>query len=120
MTSAELNLKLLEAFPEITDAYIEETSWQDGNETGSHVVYADVFVPFIKEQLSNGNEHKLTEICGYIEKLLNLNDEYVNEVVAFSVIESLLYDEDINIDLFIKHAKTGTSNLIKEVSESIG
>ena len=49
-----------------------------------------------------------------------MNDEYVNEVVAFSVIESLLYDEDINIDLFIKHAKTGTSNLIKEVSESIG
>ena len=48
MTSKELNLKLIESFPEIKDVYFEETSWQDGDETGSHVVYADIFVPFYK------------------------------------------------------------------------
>lgn len=45
MTSKELNLKLIEFFPEIKDVYFEETSWQDGDETGSHVVYAEIFVP---------------------------------------------------------------------------
>ena len=42
MTSKELNLKLIESFPEIKDVYCEETSWQDGDETGSHIVYADI------------------------------------------------------------------------------
>lgn len=51
MTSKELNLKLIEALPEIKDVYNEEISWQEGDETGSHVVYADVFVPLIKEQI---------------------------------------------------------------------
>ena len=35
MTSKELNLKLIEFFPEIKYVYFEETSWQDGDETGS-------------------------------------------------------------------------------------
>ena len=33
MTSTELNLKVIEYFPQIKDIYYEETSWQDGNET---------------------------------------------------------------------------------------
>ncbi len=45
MTSKEMNLKLLSAIPEVSNKYYEETSWQDGEDTGSHVIYADVLVP---------------------------------------------------------------------------
>ena len=56
MTSKELNLKLIESFPEIKEVYYEETSWQDADDTGSHIVYADIFVPFIKTQIYAGKE----------------------------------------------------------------
>ena len=119
MTSKELNIKLIESFPEIRDIYYDETSWQDGDETGSHIVYADIFVPFIKEQISNGKESTIINIFNYIEKLIELNDEYTNEVIAFSVIESLLFDEDIENAFFIQFAKTNTLKLIEEIIQSL-
>ena len=62
MTRAELNFKLTETFPELMDNYRKETEWQDGDETGSHVIYADVFVPFVKEQMQAENEQVQTSI----------------------------------------------------------
>ena len=120
MTSKELNLKLIESFPEIKDVYLEETSWQDGDETGSHVVYEDIFVPFIKAQITDKKEQILVNVFSYIEKLLALNDEYANEVVALSVIESLFFDEDVDNSYFIQFAKPNTLELIKEIIQSLG
>ncbi|MBQ7975791.1 MAG: hypothetical protein IJ300_08935 [Clostridia bacterium] len=119
MNSRELNLKLIDFFPEINGMYQEETVWQDGDETGSHVVYADVFVPFIKEQITESNEQMLSKTFDYIESLLNLNDEYANEVVALSVIETLLFDDEIDNALFIQFAKTKTLKLIEEIVHNI-
>ena len=110
MTSKELNLKLIESFPEIKDVYFKETSWQDGDETGSHVVYADIF---------DGQEQTVASAFHYIEKLLELNDEYANEVIALSVLESLLFDEDVDNAFFIKFAKPNTLELIQEIIQSI-
>lgn len=114
-TSKELNLKLTEVFPEIKDIYFKETSWQDGDETGSHVVYADVFVPFIKAQICSNNKQKLIRIFDFTEKLLELNDEYADEVIAFSVIETLLFDEDANNKYFIQFAGPNTLDLVEEI-----
>ena len=119
MTSTQLNLKLIESFPQIKDLYIEETSWQDGDETGSHVVYADIFVPFIREQIVGKNEQMLIKIFNYIEGLLNLKDEYANEVVALSVIESLIFDEDVDNSYFMQFAKQNTLELIKEIIQCL-
>lgn len=119
MTSKELNLKLIESFPEIKDVYFEETSWQDGDETGSHVVYADIFVPFIKAQISGGREQTVASAFHYIEKLLELNDEYANEVIALSVLESLLFDEDVDNAFFIEFAKPNTLELIQEIIQNL-
>lgn len=115
MTSKELNLKLIEVFPEIKDIYFKETSWQDGDETGSHVVYADVFVPFIKVQICSNNKQNLIRIFDFIEKLLELNDEYADEVIAFSVIETLLFDEDADNKYFIQFAGPNTLDLVEEI-----
>ena len=119
MTSKELNLKLIESFPEIKNTYLEETSWQDGDETGSHVVYEDIFMPFLKKQIIDNNEKMLVILFDYIEGLLELNDEYADEVVALSVIESLLFDEDIDNVIFIKYVKPKTLALIEEIIQGL-
>ena len=120
MTSTELNLKLIESLPEIRNIYNEEISWQDGDETGSHVVYADVLVPFIKEQMAARNESMIIKIFDFIENLLESNDEYANEVVALSVLESLIFDEDVSNSSFMQFAKEKTFQLIQEIVQSIG
>ena len=119
MTSRELNLKLIEHFPEIKDSFYDETSWQDGDETGSHVVYEDVFVPFIKKEIFQKKERELSTIFNYIEGLLCLDDEYVNEVIALSVIESLLFDEYVDKSYVIQFVGQRTLNMIKEIIESL-
>ncbi len=119
MTSSELNLKLTTSFPEIQDIYLEETSWQDGDETGSHVVYADVFIPFIKEQMLAQNESMLVKIFNYIEMLLGLNDAYANEVITLSVIESLLFDDDVDNKLLVRFSKEKTLQTIQEILRNL-
>ena len=120
MTSRELNLNLVKCFPEIKDVYLQETSWQDGDETGSHVVYADIFVPFIKSQIAQNNKVLLVRIFKYIEQLLTLNNEYINEVVALSVIESLIFDEDVDNAYFMKFVYQKTLQLITEIIKGLG
>ena len=39
MTNKELNQFLVKTFPELKQAYDEEVSWQEGDDTGSHVVF---------------------------------------------------------------------------------
>ena len=55
----------------------------------------------------------------YIEKLLELIDEYANDAIAFRVLESLFLDEDIDYALFIKVAKPKTLEIIREIIQSL-
>ena len=102
MKEKELNLKLIEKFPELKLKYEDEVNWQEGDDTGSHVIYGDVFVPFIKEMLNKKNNEKLNEIFDFIEALLNMNDDYIEDVLSVSVIESIIYND---INLIKKHAQ---------------
>lgn len=115
MTSKDLNLALIKAFPEIQHKYSEETTWQDGDETGSHIVFEDVFVPYIRKQICIQNTSKLEQIFEYIESLLNLNDAYIEEVIAFSVIEPLVYDEAIEDADFWPYVKPRTLAEVEEI-----
>lgn len=58
----------------------------------------------------------LTRIFDYIESLLILSDTHADEVVSLSVIESLVFSEDIDINDFLVYAKENTIELIKEVN----
>ena len=111
MKEKELNLKLIEKFPELKLKYEDEVNWQEGDDTGSHVIYGDVFVPFIKEMLNKKNNEKLNEIFDFIEALLNMNDDYIEDVLSVSVIESIIYND---INLIKKHAKEKTLKVIKK------
>ena len=39
MTAEKLNKTLLSLLPEIKNSYIQETEWQEGDYTGSHIVF---------------------------------------------------------------------------------
>ncbi|MBF2596516.1 DUF7674 family protein [Listeria welshimeri] len=65
--------------------------WQEGDETGAHTVYGDVFTPYIVNCIENNNQKEIEKFFSYIEFLLSKNDSYTNEVVAFSVLESIEY-----------------------------
>ncbi|MDR2733521.1 MAG: hypothetical protein LBC99_02615 [Spirochaetota bacterium] len=95
MTSKSLNLKLVAAFPELEQAYREQTEWQEGDETGSHVVYEDVLVPVMRMLIKSGNYQNVQKYTDFLEELLALDDEYAANVIAVSVIENIFFD---NID----------------------
>jgi hypothetical protein len=91
MTPKELNLKLVGAFPELGRAYHEQTNWQEGDDTGSHVVYGDVLVPAMTAYLSIGQYALLKKFFDFLEELLASGDEYAVDVVATTVIESIAF-----------------------------
>lgn len=106
--------KIDRKFPELKEKYDEEVNWQEGDNTGSHVVYGDVFTPFIRKKLEEKDNRKLEKIFEFIEKLLETNDDYIENVLSVSVIESIIYDDT---DLIKKYAKEKTLNIIKNFIE---
>ena len=92
MTCKELNLKLIELLPEVKELYEDETSWQEGDNTGSHIVFADVFFPYIIGNINNENITKKN--FEVIEKILELHDDYADEVITLSVLENLFYEKE--------------------------
>ena len=89
MTSKELNRMLLHSVPEITPFFLEEVSWQDGEETGSHIVFSDILVPYISSLIVHTNTHVLKSIFDFIESLLCGKDSYADEVITLSFLDTL-------------------------------
>ena len=55
MDIKQLNQLLISKFPELEKEYHEEVDWQEGDETGSHVVYGDVLTPYIEKIIIQQN-----------------------------------------------------------------
>ena len=89
-----LNEKLLYLFPNLSDKFNEETSWQDGIYTGSIVVFEDVFMPYIAECIENNNDENLgaRRLHAIMEKLL--------EDVLFTAGENT---EEVTVDIDKKY-----------------
>ena len=93
MTSRELNKKLINAFPELESAYKEYTEWQDGDETGSHVVYCHILAREIAFLIKGKRYDKAKPYLDFCEDLLLTGDEYADEVVALSVLDFIATEE---------------------------
>ena len=91
MISAELNKIFVNKFPNLQEKYLDEVSWQEGDDTGSHIVYGDVLTPYLKECILKDYKREFQIVFDFLEELLGLDDEYADEVVSFSVFESLAY-----------------------------
>ena len=118
MTSKELNLKLITLLPELEPSYRHEIEWQDGDETGSHIVFEDILVPYLLDCIKNGDEEDIRKSFDSIETLLYLKDKYAEEVIAFSVIESLIFSIDIKEDLYNCMGNL-TQKMFKEVFQNL-
>lgn len=90
----DLNRRLIEAFPELTSLYHEEVNWQEGDETGCHVVYGDVFSPYLERALREKQKDQLERGFAFIEELLNINDVYIDEVIVLSVLGFIIDSSD--------------------------
>ena len=93
MKSRELNIMLITKIPDILPLYESEVSWQEGHDTGSYVVFADVLIPHILKKLDEADDCALRVAFDYIEQVFCLNDEYANGVLT-NAIENLFYSCD--------------------------
>jgi len=93
-TSREINQKLIETFPEIRPEIETEISWQDGLDTGSTVVFEDVFVKSVIAALHFKNDSYLRRVFRFAEDMLETGDEYAINVIEVAFIEAIAsYDE---------------------------
>ncbi len=95
MTAKSLNQRLIHSFSELQQAYTDEIAWQEGDDTGSHVVFGDVLTPYLLKSIQDGRSDIIEKVCVFLEELLQTKDEYANEVVTCSVLESIVA-ADIN------------------------
>ena len=91
MTSSDLNKMLVTKLPFLAGKYNDEVSWQEGDDTGSHVIYGDVLTPYLRDCMTDDKEKEVQTVFDFLEELLGLEDTYAEEVVWFSVLESLAY-----------------------------
>ncbi|MCL2287076.1 MAG: hypothetical protein FWC32_12035 [Firmicutes bacterium] len=91
MESKSLNILLIENFPNLREKYLDEVGWQEGDSTGSHVVYGNVFTPYLTECITNKELQEIKKAFDFLEEILALNDDYGDNVIACSVIESVTY-----------------------------
>lgn len=114
MDAKQLNQILINRFPELEQAYHEEVDWQEGDETGSHVVYGDVFAPYIENIITEKNYEELQKVFIFIEDILLVNDKYSDEVIMFSILERLLCDKE-QFQICRKYFGGCTERTIKEM-----
>ena len=91
MRCEDLNRLILQHLPNIKDIYLDEVSWQEGDSTGSHIVYGDVLTPYLVKCIKNKRTKEVKTIFKLIEEILGLNDDYADEVIYLSVFESIAY-----------------------------
>ena len=109
MTSKDLNLKLINMMP-----YLKLTLWQEGDDTGSHIVFSDVLFPYIIENIKSENNDILDKCFEIIEKIFDLCDEYADEVIIISILENLSY-EKFDFDKVIPHMYDKTKKIFYEI-----
>lgn len=91
LNNYELNKLLVKMYPNLSEKYKDEVDWQEGDYTGSHTVYGDVFTPYLISCIAKNESVEIRKAFMYVETLLETENLYVEEVIAFSVLESILY-----------------------------
>ncbi len=103
MKSRELNQMLLSAVPEIKSKFENETNWQEGLDTGSFIVFEDVFLPYLESKVELDDKVMIEKIYSFIESLCDIDDEYVKNVLYVAVLENFSNFENPNP--YIKYLK---------------
>ena len=90
MTYEQANEKLVEALPELAEAYRAQVEWWGDQTPRQHVVYGLLLNPYIDRLLQqDGGEADLRRIFAFLEILSQNPDPHVQELVSFTVCEHL-------------------------------
>ena len=89
MNERDLNIALLEAFPELASEFEEYTAWQDGMDTGAFLTYEDVFRPHIEKAIAQDDTLFAERAFSFIESLFLSGDDYAVNVVTVGILEGL-------------------------------
>ena len=87
MKERQLNDLMLAAFPELTQAFGEYTSWQDGPDTGRFLTYEDLLPPIARRALEEGDDETAVRVAAFVEELLGLGDGYAENVATVTLLE---------------------------------
>jgi hypothetical protein len=91
---ADMSGWLIEEFPELEAKYDSELEWWRDEQPGPHIVFGDIFVPYLRSKLRAKDEEFLQRAFRFLEELASSDDVRVREVVAFSVCEPIAGDAD--------------------------
>jgi len=112
MESRELNKLLLNSFPELKERFDIETEWQEGIDTGSTIVFEDVFIPFLEVNVESNNIKTVDRIFSFIEDLALVDDQYAQNVLIISILENI--NDFIDKHKFIAFFKENTLKLYNQ------
>ena len=93
MTNRELNLLLSDNFHNLKETYDNEFKYwsEDGKEPSSHTIYENVLNPYLIECIEANNQNELVRIFAFVEEILETGDEYAENVMSVTVIESVVH-----------------------------
>lgn len=111
MGAKELNEKLLKTFPQLKKAFENATNWQEGIETGSIVVFEDVYFKYVKRFLANNKIS--TRNFDFIKELIESGDDYAINVVTVAIIENLI--ATTKRELYIKYFDNNMKRIANEI-----
>ncbi|MDR1387597.1 MAG: hypothetical protein LBJ44_08455 [Propionibacteriaceae bacterium] len=94
MEAGELNGLILTEFPELRREYEDDQVLWGGDEygpTGSYIICACLLNPYLRLCLDDDDKGAVQRVFNFLESLLELGDDYVDNVVAVGVVEMFLY-----------------------------
>ncbi len=90
LTYDELSDALIREFPELREKYEQELEWWSPDTPGPHIVYGDIFTPYLVEGLESGRDTvRLERAFRLLEELIANSDVKVQEVAVVTVLEYL-------------------------------
>lgn len=108
---------LLNEFPELQQRYDEDKFYL---ENLPHLVFEIIFVPYIKDILSNANrKDKINKAFELIENMINCTDEKVQEVAIVSVLEPLVSEREI-VSMIKINGGVKTAALLSKMEDYFG
>lgn len=114
---ASLNDELIEVVPEIKGAYEDELKWYGGDQIpGPHVVFADILIPHLARVARRGDETRLREVFGYLERLARHANSDIRDVVALSVIAPLV--DQCPKELWVRYLGPELEEMLTELESS--
>ncbi len=112
----EMNELLISKFLELKEQYEGVLEFNDGD-VGSHVVYGDIFVPYIIEKTNAKDETCIKKIFGFIDDLLESKIDYYEDVVTTTVIEDLVSDTSLDKEYLLSFTTDKVKQVMQEVLE---